>query len=64
MTAADPYHDEKVYHLAAKFREDGAVSALCFKSLRPINLNIALWTIRPEAVTCLKCKRAISEGTP
>ena len=64
MTVRDPYHDEKVYHLAQKFREDGAVSALCFKSPRPINLKIALWTVRPEAVTCPKCKRAIREGRP
>lgn len=36
-------------------REDGAVSALCFKRPRKIDLTRSSWTIRDEAVTCSKC---------
>lgn len=57
----DPYHDDKEYHMADKIGPTGAVSALCFKKDRAINLKIALWTIRPEAVTCKKCLRLLSK---
>ncbi|RKY06325.1 MAG: hypothetical protein DRP56_07625 [Planctomycetota bacterium] len=43
------------YHFAAKIRNDGAVSALCFKVPRAINLKVALWTTDKSAVTCKKC---------
>jgi hypothetical protein len=56
----DPYHDEKIYHFAAKINANGDVSALCYKVPRAINLKITLWTNRPEAVTCQKCKRALA----
>lgn len=59
MTARDPYHDEKVYHYAAKMNADGGVSALCFVKPRAIDLTRALWTIREGAVTCPKCKREL-----
>ena len=42
--------------------ETGAVSALCFKKPRAIDLKIASWTIRDEAVTCKQCLRIIEEG--
>lgn len=58
MTMRDPYHDQKVYHLASKINANGEVSALCFKTPRAINLERALWTTRIEATTCPKCKRA------
>jgi hypothetical protein len=45
----------KRYHRASGFREDGAVSSLCSPT-RAINLRVASWTIRDEAVTCPKCK--------
>lgn len=47
--------DQKTYHMAHEIKDGGAVSALCFKKPRPINLKVACWTIRPEAVTCKKC---------
>lgn len=53
----DPYRDHKKYHKAALMREDGRVSALCFRRPRAINLARALWTLQDEAVTCRKCRR-------
>ncbi len=43
------------YHMADKISEDGRVSAVCFTSRRAINLKLAYWTNRWEAVTCKKC---------
>lgn len=43
------------YHMAAKIRSDGHVSALCFDPPRAIDLRRACWTMRPEAVTCPRC---------
>jgi hypothetical protein len=57
------YPNPKIYHRAKSIREDGAVSALCFKQERPINLRIASWTNRDEAVTCPKC-RALMDIKP
>lgn len=51
----------KLYHKAAALREDGAVTALCFSSPRPIDLKVALWTIRDDAVTCPRCRKALAE---
>jgi|GEM_PF-3816985 len=48
----------KTIHMADKINQDGGVSALCFTTLRPINLKLATWTNRPVAVTCRKCLRA------
>lgn len=57
MTAVPgPPARQRVYHFAAKVRADGAMSALCYRRPRPIDLRLALWTIRREAVTCPKCK--------
>jgi hypothetical protein len=44
-------------HRADKVAENGGVSALCFKRPRAIDLSRASWTIRPEAVTCPRCKK-------
>ena len=46
---------EKIRHMAGKISQEGHISALCFKSPRPVNLKIASWTIRSEAVTCSRC---------
>lgn len=35
--------------------DDSGVSALCFKRPRAINLRVASWSNRVEAVTCKKC---------
>ena len=63
MSRHDPYHDKKLYHFTAKINANGDVSALCYKVPRAINLKIALWTNRSEAVTCPKCKRALAART-
>ena len=51
----------KPYHFAAKVNELGQMSALCFRKPMQINLRRASWTIRPQAVTCPKCKRLMAE---
>lgn len=61
MSRRDPHHDRKVYHMADKTDGRGAVSALCYKRPRPINLKIALWTLRADAVTCRACLARIRE---
>jgi len=45
----------KPVHFAKQIRDDGAVSPLCARKPRSINLQAATWTIRQEAVTCAKC---------
>lgn len=57
----DPYRDRKKYHRAAKSDGRGNVSALCFEQPRPIDLSVALWTIRDDAVTCEKCLKLIGQ---
>ena len=53
----------KIIHRASVVRGDGAVSALCYKRPRPINLARTTWTNRNEATTCPKCLAALeSEG--
>ena len=59
MATDDPYHDRKIYHRAAGFNERGGVSALCFSRPREINLRVASWTIRDDAVTCPKCRKIL-----
>lgn len=56
----DPYYDEKVYHFAAM--HGGNVSALCYNRPRVINLARGQsWTIRPDAVTCPRCRKLLKE---
>ena len=59
--SVDPYRDHKKYHMVDKVRADGSASALCFKSPRPINLNVALWTTQEDAVTCTRCLAKLRE---
>lgn len=54
------YKHGRIYHKARFIRGDGAISALCFKTQRPINLRLASWTNRPEAVTCYRCKKKMA----
>jgi len=61
MTKDDPYHDRKLYHFADRINDRGGVSALCFKLPRAINLRIALWTLREDAVTCLQCRKLLRQ---
>lgn len=51
----------RVYHMASKINENGDVSALCFARPRAINLSVATWTNRKDAVTCPKCIKALAE---
>lgn len=60
--ADDPYGDNKVYHKVAFVRPDGAVSPLCAKKPRALNLRRELWTLRWEAVTCPRCLAKRQEG--
>jgi hypothetical protein len=46
---------ERTYHRAAKVDDKGRVSALCSPVPRAINMKVATWTNRDEAVTCTKC---------
>lgn len=52
----------KVYHRAKSIRGDGAVSALCFKRPRAINLAVASWVMRDDAVTCPKCQELMAQA--
>jgi hypothetical protein len=40
------------------------VSALCFKRPRAIDLRVATWTNRDEAVTCPKCLAILAAKEP
>jgi hypothetical protein len=51
----------KLYHMASKVNEQGGVSALCFAQKRSIDLRRASWVLRPESVTCPRCKRLLAE---
>lgn len=59
MARNDPYRDRKKYHMAKLIGDDGSVSALCSETPKPINLKVALWTLRKEAVTCRACLRKL-----
>lgn len=54
----------KTVHLAGRVRGDGAISAACYRTPKPIDLAISTWTIRPDAVTCPKCRRVIDGKRP
>jgi hypothetical protein len=51
----------RLYHRGKHIRDDGAVSALCFKTPRAINMRSSSWTLQDKAVTCPKCLRLIAE---
>jgi hypothetical protein len=51
----------KLIHRANKVNNRGDASALCYLTPRPINLRVASWTIRDEAVTCPKCKALMTD---
>lgn len=53
----------KPYHMAAKMDGEGNVSPLCAVKPRALDLSKELWTVRPEAVTCKRC-RAILAARP
>lgn len=50
-----PIPTGKTIHLASRIYAQGAVRALCHRGYRLINLSVASWTHREEAVTCAKC---------
>lgn len=51
----------RIIHKAGKINQRGGVSAICFKSPRAINMKIASWVMRDEAVTCPNCLLKIKE---
>ena len=50
---------KKTYHMAKMVTLDGAVSPLCAKVPRAIDLSKASWTLRADAVTCPRCRAAL-----
>jgi hypothetical protein len=50
----------KIYHRAKHIRDDGKVSALCYKTPRPIDLGRESWVLEDDRVTCSRCLRAIA----
>jgi hypothetical protein len=48
-------------HFAALIRKDGAVSPVCAARPRKINLKVASWTNRQEAITCPRCLTRVDE---
>lgn len=58
----DPYHDRKVYHMAKLTDRKGNVSPLCADKPRKMNLGHELWTLLPEAVTCVRCLARLKDA--
>ena len=56
------YGDKIIHRAGLSHLLTGQVSARCFKKPRPINMDIASWTIRDEAVTCKKCLALIKHA--
>lgn len=54
----------KIVHRAKSVREDGSVSAVCFRSPRAIDMSRASWSTTWDAVTCKPClaKRIVLPG--
>ena len=52
--------ETKLYHMASRVNEQGGVSALCYTQKRSIDLRRASWVLRPEWVTCPRCKRLLA----
>ena len=50
----------KPVHMAKMVNDKGDVSPLCAARPRRINLKVATWTNRAEAVTCKKCLTALA----
>ena len=51
-------------HFAEFVRADGAMSALCFKTPRKIDLTKAYWTLIEDQVDCKKCLKILSITPP
>ena len=61
----DPFYEQMVYHIAKHIRADGAVSALCYKTPRPINLKRGQsWVLEAKRATCPKCRKIAAGGAP
>lgn len=52
----------KPIHRAKHMTGDGRVSPLCATIPRAINLKIATWTLRDDAVTCPKCLKRLASS--
>ena len=58
------YPNPKIYHFGCAINDNGDVAALCFSRHRAINLKVASWTNRPQAVTCPKCRKLLAALSP
>ena len=56
-----PLPPTRMYHRGDKVDQQGRVSALCFKTPRPIDMRRASWTLADAFVTCPKCAALIRE---
>ena len=56
MSRVDPYHDLRKVHMFHLVSDKGAVSPLCAKKPRKLNLKREGWTLTNRFVTCEKCK--------
>jgi len=61
MSKDDPYGDIKIYHKAALISPGGAVSPLCARVARKLNLARESWTRDNDKVTCKKCLKLLGE---
>ena len=59
MARADA--DRKVVHMAAKVNAQGGISPYCYAVPRALNLKQATWTMRPDDVTCARCKTKLDQ---
>lgn len=60
--ANHPTVPTRIVHMAAAVNGAGGVSAACFVKPRAIDLVRATWTLRPDAVTCPRCRRTLVMG--
>jgi hypothetical protein len=51
-------------HKAKHLRPDGAVSPLCARTPRAIDLKRATWTLHNDAVTCSRCLAVLHRPRP
>lgn len=51
----------RIYHMAKLIGQNGEVSPLCAVWPKPIDMRKATWTIDPSAVTCRRCRAALSK---
>lgn len=53
-----------IYHRAKLVTKDGNVSPLCAETPKALDLRKEKWTIRDDAVTCVKCLQKLATAKP